>query len=41
MQSAITDTGMTVEGYRAIAEAAQADPDLRKRIETAVGVPGQ
>lgn len=41
MQSAITDTGMTVEGYRAIAEAALGDPNLRKRIETAVGAPGQ
>ena len=41
MRTAITDTGMSVENYMAIAQAAQANPELRKRIEDAVGVPGQ
>jgi len=37
MTTAITDAGITVENYMAIANAAQADPALRARIETAVG----
>ena len=37
MATAITDAGTTIERYMAIANAAQADPALRKRIETAVG----
>jgi hypothetical protein len=37
MATAITDAGISVENYLAIANAAQADPALRKRIETAVG----
>lgn len=39
MSTAITDTGISVENYLAIATAAQADPALRQRIETAVGAP--
>lgn len=37
MSTAITDAGISVENYMAIANAAQADPALRQRIETAVG----
>ena len=37
MATAITDAGITVENYLAIANAAQADPALRQRIEDAVG----
>ncbi|MEP4377382.1 MAG: DUF4168 domain-containing protein [Alphaproteobacteria bacterium] len=37
MATAITDAGISVDNYLAIANAAQADPALRKRIETAVG----
>lgn len=38
MNAAITESGMTVEEYTGIAQAAQADPTLRARIEAAVGV---
>lgn len=38
MSTAITDAGISVENYLAIANAAQADPALRQRIESAVGV---
>lgn len=38
MNTAITETGMTVEEYTNVARAAQADPTLRARIEAAVGV---
>ena len=37
MAIAITDTGISVDEYLAIANAAQSDPVLRQRIETAVG----
>lgn len=37
MSTAITDAGISVENYMAIATAAQSDPALRTRIETAVG----
>ena len=37
MSTAITDAGISVENYMAIATAAQSDPALRARIETAVG----
>jgi len=37
MATAITDAGISVENYLAIANAAQSDPALRTRIETAVG----
>ena len=37
MSTAITDAGISVEDYLAIANAAQGDPALRERIETAVG----
>ncbi|MDG2269510.1 MAG: DUF4168 domain-containing protein [Alphaproteobacteria bacterium] len=36
MSTAITDAGITVENYMAIANAAQSDPALRQRNETAV-----
>lgn len=37
MATAITDAGISVDNYMAIANAAQSDPALRQRIETAVG----
>ena len=37
MANAITDAGISIDNYMAIANAAQADPELRQRIETAVG----
>ncbi|MBT5944046.1 MAG: DUF4168 domain-containing protein [Rhodospirillaceae bacterium] len=37
MATAITDAGISVDNYMAIANTAQTDPALRKRIETAVG----
>ncbi len=37
MATAITDAGISVDNYMAIANAAQADPALRQRIESAVG----
>tara|TARA_R110002110_G_scaffold414147_1_gene643163 strand:- start:18790 stop:19191 length:402 start_codon:yes stop_codon:yes gene_type:complete len=37
VSTAITDAGISVENYMAIATAAQSDPALRARIETAVG----
>ena len=37
MSTAISDAGITIENYMAIANAAQSDPALRQRIETAVG----
>ena len=37
MATAITDAGISVENYMAIANAAQEDPALRQRIEAEVG----
>jgi hypothetical protein len=37
MATVMTDAGISVDNYMAIANAAQPDSALRKRIETAVG----
>ena len=37
MSTAISAAGIPIENYMAIANAAQSDPALRQRIETAVG----